>query len=420
LAAPKSGDSAERPAEWHRHNARASIILISQTNPWHALGKNVVALSSRFPPSEFGTMKKTILVLLFAGCASLLRAATDDPKLAAPFNAGELDQLLRPIALYPDPFVALILPASTFPADVVLAARFVTANGDPAAIASQPWDTSVQALAHYPAIIKWMDANLEYTRTLGEAFANQPEDVMAAIQRLRAQALATGALTSTAQQVVAEMGDYISIEPAQPSLIYVPAYNWDAVYDMAPNGTVPLIQFGVGWAIGPWLTYECDWGYRRIGVRFGPSRWRHNGEMADYRDWRRGHELDRGGSRGQPDPRGRQMRERAVGQAPAAYDRTGHQAVIVPPAPTSRPDEHANLGHFNAPRENGNPGRATQNNQPPRAYGPRTEPPRSTPARTESPRAAPAHAEPAHSVPARSAPAESGGRGAGSRSERDR
>jgi hypothetical protein len=131
LAAPKSGDGAERPAEGHRYNARASIILISQTNPWHALSKKAVALSSRFQPSEFGTMKKIILVLLFAGCAPLLQAATDDPKLAAPFNAGELDQLLRPIALYPDPLVALILPASTFPADVVLAARFVTARRRP-------------------------------------------------------------------------------------------------------------------------------------------------------------------------------------------------------------------------------------------------------------------------------------------------
>ena len=83
-------------------------------------------------------MKKIILVLLFAGCAPLLQAATHDPNLAALFNAGELDQLLRPIALYPDPLVALILPASTFPADVVLAARFVTASGDPVCRQSKP------------------------------------------------------------------------------------------------------------------------------------------------------------------------------------------------------------------------------------------------------------------------------------------
>jgi hypothetical protein len=365
-------------------------------------------------------MKKIILVLLFAGCTPLLQAATDDPTLAVPFNAGELDQLLRPIALYPDPLVALILPASTFPADVVLAARFVTASGDPAAIASQPWDTSVQALAHYPSIIRWMDANLEYTHTLGEAFASQPEEVMKAIQRLRAQALATGALTSTAQQVVVQEGGYISIEPTQPSLIYVPAYDWDAAYDMAPNEAFPLIQFGVGWAVGPWLAYACDWGHGRIWVRVRHPRWGHNGELAYYRDWRRGHELDRGGSHWGPDPRWLQMRARAVGQARAIYAHPARQPAIVPPVPTPHPDGHANVGRFNATREYGNQGWAAQNSQPPRAYAPRTESPRSAPARTESHRAAPAHSEPAHSAPARSAPTESGGRGAGTRSERDR
>jgi len=355
-------------------------------------------------------MKKTILVLLFAGCALLLQAATDDPTLAAPFNAGELDQLLRPIALYPDPLVALILPASTFPADVVLAARFVTANGDLAAIASQPWDSSVQALAHYPSIIKWMDANLEYTHTLGEAFANQPEEVMKAIQRLRAQALATGALTSTAQQVVVQEGGYISIEPTQPSLIYVPAYDWEVAYDMASREAFPLIQFGIGWAVGPWLAYACDWGHGRIWVRVRHPRWGHNGELAYYRDWRRGHELDRGGGHWGPDPHWLQMRARAVGQARAIYAHPARQVAIVPPAPAPRPDGHANAGRFNAPREYGNQGRAAQNRQPPQAHAPRAETRRSEPA----------HAEPARSMPARSAPTGSGGRSAGFRSERDR
>ena len=367
-------------------------------------------------------MKKIILVLLFAGCTPLLlQAATDDPTLATPFNAGELDQLLRPIALYPDPLVALILPASTFPADVVLAARFVNAGGDPAAIASQPWDASLQALAHYPSIIKWMDANLEYTHTLGEAFANQPEEVMRAIQRLRAQALANGTLTSTAQQVVVQEGGYISIEPTQPSLIYVPAYDWDAAYAMAPNGAFPLIQFGIGWAVGPWLAYACDWGHGRIWVRVRHPGRGHNGELAFYRDWRRGHDLDRDGSHGGPDPRWLQMRARAVGQARAVYAQPARRAAIVPPTPAPRLDGHANAGRFNARREYGNPGRAAQNSQPSRVNAPRTEPRRSEPARTEPHRATPAHSEPAHSAPARSAPTESGGgRGTGSRSERDR
>ncbi len=417
-------------------------------------------------------MKKTILTLLFAGCASLLQAATDGPTPAARFNAGELDQLLRPIALYPDPLVALILPASTFPADVVLAARFVTAGRSKAEIASQPWGESVQALAHYPSIIRWMDTNLEYTQTLGGAFAGQPEEVMQAIQRLRAQALASGALTSTAQQVVVQEDGYISIEPTQPAVVYVPAYDFNTVYDMAPNEAFPMIQFGVGWAIGPWLDYECDWGYGRIWVRDRHPRWGHNGELAYYRDWRKGHEMDRRGSHWRPDSHWSEMRARAVGQARAVYAHPGRQGAIVPstpaprldghangghfnatrtygnqgreaqnsqppqayaprteprrsepprevaivpPTPAPRLDGHANGGHFNATRTYGNQGREAQNNQPPRAYAPRTEPRRSEPSRTEPSRAAPAHSE-----PARSAPTDSGGRGGGSRSERDR
>ena len=365
-------------------------------------------------------MKKIISVLLIAGCDPWFQAATDDPSLAARFTAGELDQLLRPIALYPDPLVALILPASTFPADVVLAARFVAVHGVPAAIASQPWDASVQALAHYPSIIRWMDANLTYTHALGEAFAGQPDEVMQAIQRLRAQALASGALTSTAQQVVVQEEGYISIEPTQPALIYVPAYNCDAVYTMAPDEVVPEIQFGVGWAIGPWLAYACDWGHGRIWVRARHTWWGHNWGTVYYRDWRKGHDLDRGGEHRRPDPRWRQPRASAVGQAHAVYAQPARQATIVPPPPSPRRDGHANAGHFNAPREYGNPGRAAVNSPPPRAHEPRSEQPRSGPARTEPNRAPPAHSESARSMSARSAPTESGGRGAGSKSERDR
>jgi hypothetical protein len=389
-------------------------------NRWHALSERVVALLSRFQPSEFGTMKKIILALLFAGCASLLQAATDSPTLAAPFNAGELDQLLRPIALYPDPLLALILPASTFPAEVVLAARLVAATGDPAAIASQPWDASVQALAHYPTIIKWMDANPEYTRTLGEAFANQPDEVMQAIQRLRTRALASGALTSTAQQVVVQEDGYISIEPAHPALIYIPVYDCDAVYDLGPDEAVPVIQFGVAWVVGPWLDYECDWGCGRIWVRIRHPRLGHNGGLADYRDWRKGHEMDRRGSHWRPDSHWLEMQARAVVQARAAYAHPGHQVAIVPATPAPRLDGHVNGGRFDTTRGYGNQGRETQNSQPQRGYAPRTEPRRSEPARTEPSRGAPAHSEPARSEPARSAPTDSGGRGGGSRSDRDR
>src|SRR5215469_12945992 len=95
-----------------------------------------------------------------------------------PLSDQQLDQLLGPIALYPDPLIAQILPASTLPYQIVLADRYVSGGGDPNMIDQQPWDPSVQALARYPSVLQWMDQNLEWTTELGQAFLNQQQDVM--------------------------------------------------------------------------------------------------------------------------------------------------------------------------------------------------------------------------------------------------
>src|SRR5579864_1030067 len=113
-------------------------------------------------------------------------------------SSAELDQLLGPIALYPDPLIGLILPASTQPSQIVLADRYLANGGDPNQVQDQPWDASVQGLAHYPDVLKWMDDNLVWTTELGQAFASQQSDVMDAIQRLRSQAQSLGNLPSTA------------------------------------------------------------------------------------------------------------------------------------------------------------------------------------------------------------------------------
>lgn len=138
------------------------------------------------------------------------------PQMLAP---EALNQLVAPIALYPDALIALILPASTVPSDVVLAARYISSNGDPAQVANQPWDDSVKSLARYPDVLTWMDQNLEWTSALGEAFLNQPADVMNSIQGLRAEAKAAGNLRDTPQQQVVEEKTYIRIVPAQPEVI---------------------------------------------------------------------------------------------------------------------------------------------------------------------------------------------------------
>jgi hypothetical protein len=176
-----------------------------------------------------------------------------------PLPASQLDQLLGPIALYPDPLIAEMLPASTLPTQIVLADRYVTGGGDPNQINQQPWDASVQAMARYPSVLKWMDDNLNWTAQIGQAFLNQQPDVMASVQRLRGEASKLGNLQSSPQQQVINDGSDIEIVPADPQVIYVPVYQPDQVY-YDPFAGSPFITFGIGCPFGAWMDYDCDWG----------------------------------------------------------------------------------------------------------------------------------------------------------------
>ena len=132
----------------------------------------------------------------------------------------------------------------------MLVARYIASNGDPAQAANQPWDDSVKSLAHYPDVLKWMDQNLEWTTAVGEAFLDQPADVMNSIQGLRAEAKAAGNLTDTPHQRVIQEESGIRIVPAQPDVIYVPQYDPDVVYVRPYSQNVgPLLTFGTGFAV---------------------------------------------------------------------------------------------------------------------------------------------------------------------------
>lgn len=198
---------------------------------------------------------------LFTSTTILLRAQTAAPPPVStyqPLPAAQLDQLLGPIALYPDPLIAQILPASTLPTQIVLSDRYVIGGGDPNQIDQQSWDASVQALARYPSVLKWMDDNLGWTTELGQAFLNQQPDVMNSIQRLRASASHFGNLQSTPQQqVITDDGD-IEIVPADPAVIYVPVYQPNQVYYDSAFGS-PFMTFGTGWPMGLWLDGDFDW-----------------------------------------------------------------------------------------------------------------------------------------------------------------
>jgi Protein of unknown function (DUF3300) len=336
-----------------------------------------------------------------------LRAQTPD----ATYSSDQLDQLLGPIALYPDPLIAVILPASTVPSDITLAANYLAANGSPAGIDAQPWDPSVKALARYPDVVKWMNGNLDWTQALGAAFAQQPADVMKSVQQLRVQARAAGTLVDTPQQHVVLDGDNIRIVPAQPNTIYVPVYDPAIVYETPVGYAGPFITFGIGFPVGVWLGYQCDWD--DFGIWMGPwspgwaySRgWRHPGIGGNaWRAW-------------QPDPR----RSRAVvrsfyrpeGRLPAPGFAAGYRApvrlagVALRPAVARAPSRPDYRGRAVAVPRPASPApsskfisgynRGTQT----RAFSTRGQVSRSAPVRTPpAPRAAaPARA----SAPARSA-----------------
>ena len=130
------------------------------------------------------------------GDASAARAPTPTPPLSAPPKRGaaELEKLAAPIALYPDPLIAVILPASAYPLEIVEAARFAQDTNNLAQLDQQPWDPNVKALARFPAALQKMDQDLAWTVALGQAFQEQDLDLMNAIQALRAKASAAGTL----------------------------------------------------------------------------------------------------------------------------------------------------------------------------------------------------------------------------------
>ncbi len=191
------------------------------------------------------------------------------------FSEDELDELLARVALYPDPILAQVIPASTYVDQLKEAQGTLNGSTDDARIDDQNWDVSVKSVAHYPTVLKMMVDNEDWTTSLGQAYVLQPDDVTKCIQRLRAQAMDVGNLVSGPQQQVLEKGDVIRIEPAQPKVIYVPQYNSETVYTEpakesdsgVSTGAViatAAVAFGVGLLIGSWLNNDYDYYGRGI------------------------------------------------------------------------------------------------------------------------------------------------------------
>src|SRR6267143_1298468 len=201
----------------------------------------------------------------------------------------ELQQLVAPIALYPDALVAQVLAASTYPTEIVEAERWMQGHsnlkGEELAgeVDKQPWDPSVKALTQFPSVLENMDKNLSWTSSLGDAYANQQQAVTDAVQAMRQQARKAGQLNSNEQENVTTQGNTIVIQPANPDVVYVPAYDPWLVYGdpiVAYPGWYPVpeifyagpeISFGIGFGIGffggygwGWHHGGCDWHGHRV------------------------------------------------------------------------------------------------------------------------------------------------------------
>jgi Protein of unknown function (DUF3300) len=209
-------------------------------------------------------MMKQLLRIALCGCilsgtaptgsyVTHAHAETTEPQ---EFNAEQLDALLAPIALYPDPLLAQVLMASTFPLEVVTAARWIeepahkSLSGDALAEAVEPqtWDPSVKSLVPFPSVLALLNSNLDWTQQLGYAFADQQAAVMDSVQRLRFQAQSAGNLQTTEQQIVHTEQQIVHteqqviiIEPAQPNVVYVPSYNPTIVYGAWPYPAYPAV-----------------------------------------------------------------------------------------------------------------------------------------------------------------------------------
>src|SRR3954447_5594032 len=199
------------------------------------------------------------------------------PPLAAQQSPDQLQQLVAPIALYPDALIAQVLAAATYPSEIVEAEKWMEHHkdlqGDKLAkeVNKQSWDVSVKALTQFPAVLANMNQNLAWTSELGDASVNQQQDVTQAIQTMRQRAQQAGNLKATSQETVSTQGQTIVIQPAATEVVYVPQYDpwlvygaplavfpgWYPFPGLYPDG--PGIAFGLTFGVGIFAGFGWGW-----------------------------------------------------------------------------------------------------------------------------------------------------------------
>jgi hypothetical protein len=217
------------------------------------------------------------------------------PSAAPKYSAADLEKLAAPIAMHPDPLIAILLPASVYPLEIVQAARFVKDTNNIPKVDEQPWDENVKALAKFPDLIQKMNDDLTWT------FLDQQKELMDTIQSLRGKAQALGTLKTTPQQIVVVTNTVIAktveqqvvyvtntvvqIQPSNPQVVYVPTYPPSMYYYYPPPvyvGPPPAVTFAVGVTVGLIIANNCDWHHGGIYVgHHGVAVWGGGGHHGD-------------------------------------------------------------------------------------------------------------------------------------------
>jgi hypothetical protein len=319
---------------------------------------------------------KAALMRMFAGIVSAIVLALPTPghaQVPALFAPPQLDQMLAPIALYPDLLLGQILMASTYPLEVVEANRWLQLPGNAGlrddqlatALQSENWDPSVKSLLPFPQILQMMNSHRGWMQQLGDAFLAQEAAVMDAVQRLRARANAAGTLYSTPEAYVSSDGTVTTIEPADPQIIYVPAYDPNAIYGEWPYPDYPPYYFpfgpayglyagsGIGFGFGITIVFPLwgwnhwDWHQHRMHIdhdrfdaidRDAGARERHRREPAET--WQHDPFHRRGIAYRDAASQQKFLGAHASGQAQARRPYRGFEsapAIAAPPQPTARP-----------------------------------------------------------------------------------
>jgi Protein of unknown function (DUF3300)/Chaperone of endosialidase len=315
-----------------------------------------------------------LVLLLLVPITALAQTSETAPTKPNLLKPEELDQLVAPIALYPDPLLAQVLMASAYPLDIVQADRWLRNHKNlkddqlKAALAKQDWDDSVKSLAATPDVLAMMSEKLDWTEKLGDAVVDQQPDVMDAIQRLRAKAQANNKLTSTKQQTVrvdqVQGKQVIAIEPTDPDTLYVPYYDPGVVYGAWPYPDYPPYY----WPPPPYIGYGLLGAGLAFGAGYAIGRWWSGGYWGGNINWSGGgnninvtppgnrpaHPIGGGGNRWQPRVEHRQAAgNRGGGQRDFRGNR-GQQVLNPGAKPGAKPGNRpggGNLGQGSRPNK---------------------------------------------------------------------